>query len=101
MFSDKQMLQHRVKQSMSKQQHHSTPSPTRRNARNINSFELLYNRPKCYICHNFGHKTTECYLKNYESNSRVDYSVKKEKVWKKKENNQCGLVLSAQRQKDS
>ena len=87
---------------MSQQEHHSIPSPTRRraHARNINSFELLYNMPECYICHNFGHKATKCYLKNYESDSRVDYSVKKEKVWKKKENNQCGLVLSAQRQKD-
>ena len=87
---------------MSQQEHHSIPSPTRRraHARNINSFELLYNMPECYICHNFGHKATKCYLKNYESDSRVDYSVKKAKVWKKKENNQCGLVLSAQRQKD-
>jgi len=30
----------------------------------------------------------------------VNCSVEKEKVWRKKEDNKCGLVLSAQRQKD-
>ena len=60
MFSNNQVLQHKVKQSMIQQEHHSIPSPTRRraHARNINSFESLYNMPECYICHNFGHKAT-------------------------------------------
>lgn len=42
----------------------------------------------------------QCYLKNDKSDSRVNYSVEKEKVWRKKEDNKCGLVLFAQRQKD-
>ena len=72
MFRNNQMLQHRVKPSLSKQKHHSTPSPTRRNARNIKSFELLYNRTECYICHNFGHKASDFHLKNYKTNMRVN-----------------------------
>ena len=91
-FRNNQMLKHKVKQSMRKQEHHSIPSPTRRraHARNINSFELLYNRPKCYTCHNFGHKATEFYLNNYESDSRVDYSVKRQKYRRRKKKTSVG-----------
>ena len=39
-------------------------------------------------------------MKNYKSDSRLNRSVEKEKVWRKKEDNKCFLVLSAQRQKD-
>ena len=82
-------------------QNHHTPTIRREiHDKNVNPFDLLYDEPKCYICHNFGHKATKCYLKNYNSDSRVNCSVEKEKVWRKKEDNKCGLVLSVQRQKD-
>ena len=65
----------------------------------INSFDLLYNEPECYVCHNFGHKASNCHLKDYKTDPRVNYSAESAKVWKKKENNKCGLVLSVQRKK--
>ena len=86
---------------MSKQEHHTIQSPIRRRVQdiNVNPFDLLYNEPECYVCHNFGHKASECYLKDYKIDSRMNCSAER-KVWKKKESNKCGLVLSAQRQKD-
>jgi hypothetical protein len=61
-----------------------------------NHYAPLFNEPKCYIYHNYGHKSVDSHLKNYnpDSNHR-DENVK---VWKKKEDNKCGLVLSYQRQ---
>ena len=38
-------------------------------------------------------------MKDYKTNPRVNYFTKSDKVWKKKENNKCGLVLSVQRKK--
>jgi hypothetical protein len=60
-----------------------------------NKFDLLNNEVECYTCHNFGHKSIECWLRNYEPNSKSP--AENVKFWKKKESNKCGLVLSAQR----
>ena len=60
----------------------------------------MYNDLECYICHNYGHKSLKCHLKNYRLDSRMNYSAENVKFWKKKESNKCGLVLSTQKQKD-
>jgi hypothetical protein len=60
-----------------------------------NKFDLLNNEVECYTCHNFGHKSIDYRLRNYEPNSKSP--VENVKFWKKKESNKCGLVLSAQR----
>jgi len=85
MSSNNQILQHRARQSMRKQEHHTTQPPTRRRVqdRNVNPFDLLYNEPECYVCHNFEHKASECYMKDYKADSRVNCSAKR-KVWKNK-----------------
>lgn len=98
--SNNQLLQHKFNQTVGNRNHHTPTIKRETHDRNVNSFDLLYDEPECYICHNFGHKAAKCYLKNYKSDSRVNCSVEKEKVWRKKEDNKCGLVLSAQRQKD-
>jgi hypothetical protein len=59
---------------------------------------LLFNELECYICHNYGHKAPDCCLNNYKPDS--NHRAENVKVWKKNEDNKCGLVLSAQRQKD-
>ena len=63
-----------------------------------NRFDSLINEPKCYICHNYGHKAVDCLLKKYKSD--LNSSAENVKVWKKKENDKCELVFSAQRQKN-
>jgi hypothetical protein len=63
----------------------------------INCYDPLFNEPQCYICHNYGHKAVDCPLKNYKLDS--NHRAENVKVWKKNEDNKCGLVLSAQRQK--
>jgi hypothetical protein len=63
-----------------------------------NRFDSLINEPKYYICHNYGHKAVDCRLKNYESD--LNSSTENVKVWKKKESDKCGLLLSDQRQKN-
>jgi hypothetical protein len=60
-----------------------------------NKFDLLNNEVKCYTCHNFGHKSIDCQLRNYEPDLKCP--VENVKFWKKKESNNYGLVLSAQR----
>jgi len=60
----------------------------------------LYNEPECYVCHNFGHKASNCYMKNYKTEPRMNYSAKNSKVWKKRESNKCGLILSTLKKKD-
>jgi hypothetical protein len=60
-----------------------------------NNFDLLNNEIECYICHNYGHKSIDCRLKNYEPD--LNSPTENVKFWKKKESNKCGLVLSAQR----
>jgi hypothetical protein len=60
-----------------------------------NKFDLLNNEVECYTCHNFGHKSIECRLRNYEPDLKSP--AENVKIWKKKESNKCGLVLYAQR----
>jgi hypothetical protein len=60
-----------------------------------NKFDLLNNEIECYTCHNFGHKSIDRRLRNYEPNSKSP--AENVKFWKKKESDKCGLVLSAQR----
>jgi hypothetical protein len=60
-----------------------------------NKFYLLNNEIECYICHNYGHKSIEFRLREYEPESKSP--SKNVKFWKKKESDKCGLVLSAQR----
>jgi hypothetical protein len=60
-----------------------------------NKFDLLNNEIECYICHNFGHKSIDCLLREYEPYSKSP--AENVKFWKKKESDKCGLVLSAQR----
>jgi hypothetical protein len=63
-----------------------------------NRYDLLFSEPECYICHNYGHKAADCFLRNYKPD--LIPTAEKVKVWKKKEDDKCGLVLSAQRQKN-
>jgi hypothetical protein len=63
-----------------------------------NCYDLLFNEPKCYKCHNYGHKAGDCRLRKY--NSDLIPTTKNVKVWKKKVVEKCGLVLSAQRKKN-
>jgi hypothetical protein len=60
-----------------------------------NKFYLLNNEIECYICHNYGHKSIDCHLREYETDSKSP--AKNVKFWKKKESDKCGLVLSTQR----
>jgi hypothetical protein len=59
-----------------------------------NKFDILNNEIECYTCHNFGHKSIDYQLRNYEPDSKSP--AKNVKFWKKKESDKCGLVLSAQ-----
>jgi hypothetical protein len=63
-----------------------------------NSYDPLFNEPKRYIFHNYGHKALDCCLKNYKPDS--NHRVENVKVWKEKEGDKCGLVLLDQRQKN-
>jgi hypothetical protein len=60
-----------------------------------NNFDLLNNEIECYICHNYGHKSIDCRLRNYEPD--LNSPTENVKVWKKKESDKCGLVFSSQR----
>jgi len=48
--------------------------------------------------HNYGHKSADCRLRNYKPD--LNPAAENFKGWKKKEDDQCGLMLSAQRQKN-
>jgi hypothetical protein len=63
-----------------------------------NRYDLLFNEPECYNCHNYGHKAADCRLRKY--NSDLISTSENVKVWKKKVDDKCGLVLSAQRKKN-
>jgi hypothetical protein len=63
-----------------------------------NRYDPLFNEPECYICHNYGHKSADCRLKNYKTIS--NHRAENVKVWNKLRDDKCGLVLSAQRQKN-
>jgi transposase InsO family protein len=84
---NKQSLQHRTKQPMNRQ-------------RSTNHFDLLNNELECYNCHNFGHKAANCHLKKYKADPRINPLARNASTWKKKDSEKCGLVLSAQKQKD-
>jgi hypothetical protein len=62
-----------------------------------NHYDPLFNEPECHTCHNYGHKSADCRLRNYESD--LNPSAENVKVWKKKENDKCGLVFSSQNKK--
>jgi hypothetical protein len=68
----------------------------RTHVKHNNRYDPLFNEPECYICHNYGHKSVDCRLRNYEPD--LNSPAENVKVWKKKESDKCGLVLSAQRQ---
>jgi hypothetical protein len=63
-----------------------------------NHYDLLFNDPECYNCHNYGHIAADYCLRKY--NSDLISTTKNVKVWKKKVDDKCGLVLSAQRKKN-
>ncbi len=63
---------------------HST-TERRSNDKHVNLFDLLYKEPKCYICHNFGHKALDCRLKDYKPEPRISCTVEDVKVWNKRE----------------
>ncbi len=77
--SNNQLLQHKLNQTLGNQNHHTPTIRREIHDRNVNPFDLLYDEIECYICHNFGHKVAECYLKKYKSDSRVNCSVEKRK----------------------
>jgi hypothetical protein len=84
---NKQSLQHRTKQPMSRQ------SCT-------NHFDLLKIELECYHCHNFSHKAANCHLKNYKADPRIKPLARNASTWKKKDSEKCGLLLSTQKQKE-
>jgi hypothetical protein len=47
-----------------------------------NNFDLLNKEIECYIYHNYGHKSVDCRLKNYEPD--LISPVENVKFWKKK-----------------
>ena len=47
-----------------------------------NCYDPLFNEPECYICHNYGHKSIDYCLRNYEPD--LNPSAENVKVWKKK-----------------
>jgi hypothetical protein len=61
-----------------------------------NRYDLLFSEPECYICHNYGHKAADCRLRNFKPD--LNPTAKDFKIWKKKEDDKCRLVLSTQRQ---
>jgi hypothetical protein len=63
-----------------------------------NHYDPLFSEPECYNYHNYGHKAADCHLKNY--NPDLNSTAENVKVWKKKVDDKCGLVLSAQRKKN-
>jgi len=66
----------------------------------MNPFAPLFDITKCFYCHNFGHKSYECQLKNSSSQSQNNCRIEKRKQWRKKKEakkvDKCGLVLYAQ-----
>jgi hypothetical protein len=68
------------------------------NYKHNNRYDLLFSEPECYNYHNYGHKSADYHLKNYKSD--LIPTTENVKVWKKKVDDKCGLVLSAQRKKN-
>jgi hypothetical protein len=100
------LSQQRLRQPSNKQPQTINQVMTRRrihvrhnnNYEHNNRYDLLFSELECYICHNYGHKATDCNLKNY--NPDRNPTAENVKVWKKKVDDKCGLVLSAQRKKN-
>jgi hypothetical protein len=63
-----------------------------------NCYDLLFSEPECYNCHNYGHKVVDCRFRNYKLD--LNLAAKNFKVWKRKEDDKCGLMLSTQSQKN-
>jgi hypothetical protein len=63
-----------------------------------NHYDLLFSEPECYICHNYGHKAIDCRLKFFKPD--LNPTAENFKIWKKKEDDKCRLVLSSQREKN-
>jgi hypothetical protein len=68
------------------------------NYKHKNCYDLLFSEPECYNCHNYGHKSANYHLKNYKSD--LIPTTENVKVWKKKVDDKCGIVLSAQGKKN-
>jgi hypothetical protein len=83
---NKQSLQHRTKQPMSRQ-------------RCTNLFDLLNDDIECYNCYTFGHKAPNFHLKNYKADPRIKLLARNANTLKKKDSEKCGLVLSTQKKK--
>jgi hypothetical protein len=66
-----------------------------------NNFDLLNNEIECYNCHNFGHKATNCHLKNYKVDPRINFLDRKASTLKRNDSEKGGLALSTQKQKAS
>ena len=63
-----------------------------------NRYDLLFSEPECYIYHNYGHKAGDFSLRNFKPD--LNPTTENFKIWKKKEDGKCRLVLSTQRQKN-
>jgi hypothetical protein len=61
-------------------------------------YDLLFNEPECNNCHNYGHKDADYRLRNYKPD--LIPTAENVKVWKKKADDKCELVLSVQRKKN-
>jgi hypothetical protein len=92
------MSQQRIRQPSYKQPHNENHvmAGKKTQVKHNNHYDPLFNEPKCYNCHNYGHKSVDWQLRNYKLD--LNPAAENFKVWKKKEDDKCGLVLSAQRQ---
>jgi hypothetical protein len=97
---NKYLPQQRMRQPSNKQTQtaNHVMAGKRTQIKHNNRYDPLFNELECYICHNYGHKAADCRLKNYKPVS--NHRAENVNVWKKKEDNKCGLVLAAQRQKN-
>jgi hypothetical protein len=77
---------------------HNPTAGKRTHIKHNNHYDPLFNELECYIFHNYGHKVAEYLLMNYKPVS--NHRAENVNDWKKKEDNKCGLVLAAQRQKN-
>ena len=59
--------QQRLRQTSNKQSQIMNYAITGRRTqeKHNNRYELLFSEPECYICHDYGHKATNCHLKKY------------------------------------
>jgi hypothetical protein len=84
---NKQYLQHRTKNPMNRQ-------------RSTNHFDLLNNEFEFDNCHKFDHKAANYHLNKYKVDPRINPLARNASTWKRKDSEKCGLVLSAQKQKE-